>query len=156
MTGETKQRQKKFGNDVMSENSDIIAIFPIYGQFGVIRKPDSGCIVSTTFIFINSNLYFTKAENRTKVSLTALTLLLWVKVLFWPKNADFLQKKKNADISKIKKVLVLTVYFLKLHMDVYLRAKFKISSIIQRVVDKGGGFVPAHWSSSNCPVPVCQ
>ena len=34
-----KQRQKKFDEDVMSANFDVIAIFPIYGQFGAIRKP---------------------------------------------------------------------------------------------------------------------
>ena len=34
--------------------------------------------------------YLTKTENRTK---KYLTLLLWVKVLFLPKNGDFLQKK---------------------------------------------------------------
>ena len=39
----------------MSENCDVIDIFPIYGQFRVIRKPDSGCIVCKTYIFINSN-----------------------------------------------------------------------------------------------------
>ena len=47
---------KKFGNDAMSENCDAIAIFPIYGQFGVIWKPDSGRIVCKTYVFINSNL----------------------------------------------------------------------------------------------------
>ena len=40
----------------MSENCDVIAIFPIYGQFGAIRKPDSGRIVCRTYIFLNSNL----------------------------------------------------------------------------------------------------
>ena len=40
----------------MSENIDIIDIFPIYGQFGAIQKPASGCIVCKTYIFINSNL----------------------------------------------------------------------------------------------------
>ena len=34
---------------------------------------------------------------------TALTLLLWVKVLFSQENADFLEK--NADISKINRAL---------------------------------------------------
>ena len=33
---------KKIDDDVMPENYDIIVTFPIYGQFGVIRKPDSG------------------------------------------------------------------------------------------------------------------
>ena len=36
---------------------------------------------------------------------------LWVKVLFLPKNADFLQK--NADISKIRTALVLKGIFSK-------------------------------------------
>ena len=40
----------------MSENCDVFAIFPIYGQFEAIRKPDSRCIVCKTYIFINSNL----------------------------------------------------------------------------------------------------
>ena len=39
----------------MSTNGDVIVIFPIYGQFGAIRKPDSGRIVCKTYIFINSN-----------------------------------------------------------------------------------------------------
>ena len=40
----------------MSENCDVIVIFPIYGQFGAIRKPDSGHIVCKSHVFINSNL----------------------------------------------------------------------------------------------------
>ena len=67
----------------MSENCDAIAFLTIYSQFGAIQKPDSWRI--------------------------AFTLLLWVKVLFWPKNADFLQQ--NADIKKIKRALVLKGIF---------------------------------------------
>ena len=52
-----KTTSKKFDDDVMSENCDVIVIFPIYGQFGAIRKPDSGRIVCKTYIFINSNLF---------------------------------------------------------------------------------------------------
>ena len=51
-----KTTPKKFGNDVMSEKCDITVIFPIYGQFGAMQKPDSGCIVCKTYIVINSNL----------------------------------------------------------------------------------------------------
>ena len=40
----------------MSANCGVIVIFLIYGQFGAIRKPDSGRIVSKIYIFINSNL----------------------------------------------------------------------------------------------------
>ena len=39
----------------MVENYDVIVIFLIYGQLGAIRKPNSGCIVNKTYIFINSN-----------------------------------------------------------------------------------------------------
>ena len=66
-----KITSKIFGDDVMSENRDVIAIFLIFGQFGAIRKPDSGCIVCKTYIFINSNFYLKKTENRTKKSLNS-------------------------------------------------------------------------------------
>ena len=47
---------KKLGDGVMSKNCDVIAIFPIYGQFGAIWKPDSRRIVRKIYVFINSNL----------------------------------------------------------------------------------------------------
>ena len=89
----------------MPENYDVIVIFPIYDQFGAIRKPDSGCIVNKTYIFINSNRvsYINLTQNY-NISNTALTLLLWVKVLFLLKKALFFLKE-NADITKIKKAL---------------------------------------------------
>ena len=85
-----KTTSKKIDDDGMLEDCDVIANSPIYGQFGAIRKPDSGHIVCKTSFFINSNLlsYENWRQNK-KVSNTALTLLLWVKVLFLPKNADF-------------------------------------------------------------------
>ena len=44
--------------------------------------------------------------------------MLWVKVLFFTENADFL-KKKNVDISKIKGVLVLkSIFFETTHVFV--------------------------------------
>ena len=51
-----KTTSKKFDDEVISENCGVIAIFPIYGQFGAIRKPGSGCIVCKTYIFIKSDL----------------------------------------------------------------------------------------------------
>ena len=51
-----KTMSKKCGDNVMSTNCYVIVIFQIYGQFRAIRKPDSGCIVCKTYIFINSNL----------------------------------------------------------------------------------------------------
>ena len=51
-----KTTSKKFGGDVRSGNCDLIAILPIYGQFGAIRKPDFGRIICKTYVFIKSNL----------------------------------------------------------------------------------------------------
>ena len=51
-----QHRQKKIGDDVMSDKYDVIVIFLIYGQFGAIRKPDSGRMVYKIYIFTNSNL----------------------------------------------------------------------------------------------------
>ena len=60
-------------------------------------------------IFSLTITFYLKTENRTKKKLTALTLLLCVKVLFLQKTTDFLQK--NIDISKIKRFLVLKGIF---------------------------------------------
>ena len=43
---------EKSDNDIMSENCGIIVIFPIYGQFGAIWNPYSGCMVCKTFSLI--------------------------------------------------------------------------------------------------------
>ena len=37
-----KSKPKNFDDDVTAGNCTVIAIFRIYGQFGAIRKPDSG------------------------------------------------------------------------------------------------------------------
>ena len=37
-----KKTSKKFGDNVMSENCDVIVIFFIFGKFGATPKPDSG------------------------------------------------------------------------------------------------------------------
>ena len=50
-----KTMSKKFYDDVMAENCDVIVIFPIYGQFGT---PDSGRIVCETYVFVNINHLF--------------------------------------------------------------------------------------------------
>ena len=101
---------KIFGDDVMSENCEVIAIFPIYGQFGVIRKPDFGRKVCKTFFLLIVTFYLTKIENRTKKSLTQLSHYCFE----W--RYDFGQKKlifckKNAEINRIKRVLVLKGIF---------------------------------------------
>ena len=43
-----KTTSKKFNDDVMPANYDVLVIFSIYGQFGAIRKPNSGHIVFKT------------------------------------------------------------------------------------------------------------
>ena len=53
----------------MLVNCDVSVIFPIYGQYGAIPKPDSGCIVSKTFS-LTVIFYLTKTENETKKRLT--------------------------------------------------------------------------------------
>ena len=65
----------------MLENSDAIVIFPIYGQYGAIRKPDARRIVCKTYVFINNNLLSYKNwKENWKISNTGLTLLLWAMV----------------------------------------------------------------------------
>ena len=51
-----KTTSKKFDDDAMSANCNVILIFQIYGQFGAIQNLDSGRIVFKTYIFIKSNL----------------------------------------------------------------------------------------------------
>ena len=51
-----KKTSKKFDDDVISENCDIIVTFPIYGQFGTTQKPDYRRMVCKIYVFINSNL----------------------------------------------------------------------------------------------------
>ena len=94
----------------MSTNCDFIVIFPIYDQFGAMKKPDSEWMIPNTYIFINNTLLSYKNwKQNWKISNTALIILLWVKVLFLIKNDDFL--KRNAAISKIKEVVVLKGIF---------------------------------------------
>ena len=52
----------------MSANCDVIVIFPIYGQFGAIRKPVSERIVYKTYIFTNSNLFKKNWKQNQKIS----------------------------------------------------------------------------------------
>ena len=52
----SKTTSKKSDDNVMPANCDAILFFPVYDQFGAIRKPDSGRIVCKTYLFINSNL----------------------------------------------------------------------------------------------------
>ena len=52
-----KSKSKKFEVNVMSENFDVIIVFRIFGQFGAVRRPDSGHRVCKKYVFSNSNLF---------------------------------------------------------------------------------------------------
>ena len=69
-------------------------------------KLDFGRMVCKTNVFININfLSYKNCKQNSNISNTVLILLLRVKVIFSPKNANFLQK--NADINRNKWVLIL-------------------------------------------------
>ena len=56
---------------------------------------EAECMVHDSYFFINNDLLSNKAENRTEKSLTQLLYYCFEKkVIFLPKNTDFLQKKK--------------------------------------------------------------
>ena len=133
----------------MLEKCDVVVIFPIFGQFGAIQNAKSGRIFCKIYMFINSNLLSQR-------SLTHLSHYCFEsRYYFCQKCRFFSKKKKDTDISKIKSALVLKLYFLKLHMYVYLRTKFQVSSIIQKSFRqwpgmRGGGcnFTPSTTTTS--------
>ena len=51
-----RKNSKKFDGDAMSENSDVIVIFRIFGQFGAVRRPEAEHSVCKSYFFSNSNL----------------------------------------------------------------------------------------------------
>ena len=57
-----KATSKKFDDHAMSENFDVIVIFPIYGQFGAIGKTDSGQINCKTADFLQKNADISKIK----------------------------------------------------------------------------------------------
>ena len=52
----TSTSKKIDDDDVMLANCDVSALFLIYGESAAIQKPDSGCMIYKTYIFINNNL----------------------------------------------------------------------------------------------------
>ena len=85
---------------------DFIVIIPIYGQFGEFQKPYSRDMICNIYICTNNDLLSDKNWIKYgQIPNTAFILLLWIKLLFFVRNADFVQG--NAEISKIKDVLVL-------------------------------------------------
>ena len=71
----------------------------------------------------------TETENRTKTSLTQLSRYCFEwRYFFGQKTLIFC--KKMVTLAKLRGPRPWKVYFLKLHMDVYLRVKFEVSNII--------------------------
>ena len=96
----------------MQENCDDIVIFPIYGQFGAIRKPD----------FILQKL---KAELKTLLHSSHIIALS--KGTIFAKKCYFFSKKMLTS-AKLREPWYRNVYFLKLHMCVKLHTKCQVSS----------------------------
>ena len=69
----TLQHQKKFDDEVMLENYDVIATFLIDGQFGAIWKPNSGTWSVKLLFSLVVVFCLIKTENKTKTSLTQLS-----------------------------------------------------------------------------------
>ena len=95
---------KNFDDNIMSANCDVIVLFPIYD----ILKPSRSYIPEAWSIKLafpsTTTFYSTTTENSSKKPLTQLTYYCF-KVLFLPKNADFLPK--IADVRKVEEALVL-------------------------------------------------
>ena len=90
----------------MSVKCDVIVIFTIYSQLGAFGKLDSRHIVCKTYIFINSKFLSYK---RWKKSWHSFNTTALSKRTILVKKRKFLTE--NADICKIKKVLVLKGIF---------------------------------------------
>ena len=74
----------------MSGNSEVIVIFPIFGQFGVIRTPDSRHIVCKTYNSIESNLlFYKKMKTELKNLESSFRTTALRKALFLPKKLIF-------------------------------------------------------------------
>ena len=103
----------------MSENCGVIVIFPIYGQFGTIRKPEAGRIVCKTYIFINSsNLLSNKIWKQNLKFLTKLSHYCFELRYYFCKKALIIWKKLLTS-AKLREPWYQKVYFLKLNKRVY-------------------------------------
>ena len=126
--GKGNKKLSKNYNDVMSANCNVIFIFTIYSQFAAIGKPDFGRISVQLTFSLTITFYLTKTENGTKKNLyhSSHTIAISKGTIFAKKTITFCQK--SADISKVKRALVLKGIFSKLNMNVYLRTEFQVSS----------------------------
>ena len=108
-----KTTSKKLRMTSCRQKCVVIVLFLFYGQFEVICKSDSRCIVRKTYIFINSNLLIYKTENKTETSQAQLLQYCFQQRYY------FCQKKLllllffqiNADINQFQRALVLKSIF---------------------------------------------
>ena len=92
------------------------------------NKTTSKKIDETSCQQIVTSMLFFRFMTNLEVFNTSLTLLLWEKVLFLPKNAEFFYKTMLTPAS-LRELWYKKVYFLKLYIGVYLRTKFQVYSI---------------------------
>ena len=108
-----KKNIKKY-DDAMSASSNVVAIFSIYGQFVTIWKPDSGCLVCKTCIFISSNLLSNKKQKlqaRLKNLKNRSQTIALIKGTTFAKKCWFFPKKNPVCISKTMGALVINGTF---------------------------------------------
>ena len=103
------------------------------------RIPDAQSIKLTFLLIVT--FYLTKTERKIKKSLTQLSHR------YFEQRYYFCQKmlifcKKMLTSAKLSGPWYQKVYFLKLHMCVYLRTKFEVSSIILTSFKQRGYFTP--------------
>ena len=109
--------------------------FELFGS----RIPDAQSIKLTFLLIVT--FYLTKTERKIKKSLTQLSHR------YFEQRYYFCQKmlifcKKMLTSAKLSGPWYQKVYFLKLHMCVYLRTKFEVSSIILTSFKQRGYFTP--------------
>ena len=77
----------------MLENCDAIVISRIFGQFGAVRRLDSGHRVCKSYVFSNSNLLSNKNWKQLKNLQHSSHTITLSKGTFLDKNTNFLKKK---------------------------------------------------------------
>ena len=126
MTTETKHRQK---NLKMTSFWQILTSL-LFFRFMPDLEPSKSRIQDAQFVkltfLLTVTFYFAKTQSRTK-KYGSLNIALSKGTVFAKKRCFF---GKNADISKIERPWYEKAYFLRLHMCVYLRTRFQVSSII--------------------------
>ena len=67
-----KKTMTSKNDDDVSTNYDVIIIFPIYGLFGAIQNPESGCMDMILTFSLKATFHLIKFKTELKISSTAL------------------------------------------------------------------------------------